>query len=166
MRLLRICCASRFTHLTRALPPDTVRLAAQRVDDSIFDGLWRILRAPDGLIPPKGSPAYADLRLLVALPADLGGLALGGVERTLDAAYFAGVSSTVAFLRRAVPEVIDDGPGLRRHMPALAAVFDRLACAPTPLIVGSNGNAPDIGVYFDGVVAAGVAGGASGLPAA
>jgi len=32
-----------------------------------------------------------------------------------------------------------------------------------PLIVGSNGKAPDIGVYFDGVVAAGVAGGASGL---
>jgi hypothetical protein len=163
VRLLRLCCAPRFTHLARALPPDTVRAAAKRVDNAVFDGLWRILRLPDGVIPPADSRDYADLRLLVALPADLGGLGLGGVERMLDAAFFAGVASSVAFLRRAMPGVIDDGPGLRRHMPAFAAVFDRLTSGPQPIIVGDAGRAPDFGAYIDNIVAAGVGGSARGL---
>ena len=63
----------------------------------------------------------------MALPADLGGLALGGTARTATAAYLAGAVSTVAFLRRAMPGVIDDEAGIRRHMPDLAAAFDALA---------------------------------------
>lgn len=101
--LLRSCALPSLAFLTRTVPPELLRPAAQRFDSLVRDTFLHLMQLQLDRIATSGVATAEQLREMISLPLKLGGMGLRPAERVAASAYFASAAAILPDFLRAFP---------------------------------------------------------------